>query len=170
MVTLNRHLFFWRQNWQHYSDTKTKTCVISDWLTIAVSEEDLASELSSLMTIQPDTVSVKKDHNGNTYKFSVTFRSDRGMRWLWLVTLLWYPSYVKLKTKCVIFHLAVVKNLLTASSNRVLQFSRIVLENYTIVGLNIDHYSYKYWVYKMYLSFEEYRIHVVSVSTFSLIK
>ena len=50
-----------------------------DWLTIAVSEKDLARELSSLVTIQPNTVSVKKEHNGNTYKFSVTFRSDRGM-------------------------------------------------------------------------------------------
>ena len=45
---------------------------------MAVSAKDLASELSSLVTIQPDTVTVKTEQNGNTYKFTVTFKSDRG--------------------------------------------------------------------------------------------
>ena len=52
--------------------------VMSDWLTVEVSANDLAKELSSLVTIQPDTVSVKKEQDGNTYKFTVTFKSDRG--------------------------------------------------------------------------------------------
>ena len=57
------------------------TFVMSDWLTMAVSGKDLAKALSSLVTIQPDTVTVKKEHNGNTYKFTVTFKSDRGGLW-----------------------------------------------------------------------------------------
>ena len=52
--------------------------MLSDWLTVAVSEEGLAKELSSLVTIQPDTVSVKKEQNGNVYNLIVTFKSDRG--------------------------------------------------------------------------------------------
>ena len=49
-----------------------------DWVTVSVSAKDLAKEMSSLVTIQPDTVSVKKEQNGDTYKFVVTFKSDRG--------------------------------------------------------------------------------------------
>jgi len=49
-----------------------------DWLTVTVSAADLAKELSSLVTIQPDTVSVKKEQNADTYNFTVTFKSDRG--------------------------------------------------------------------------------------------
>ncbi|KAK2177032.1 hypothetical protein NP493_621g00009 [Ridgeia piscesae] len=52
--------------------------VYTNWLTVEVSANDLAKELSSLVTIQPDTVSVKKEQDGNTYKFTVTFKSDRG--------------------------------------------------------------------------------------------
>ena len=94
-----------------------------DWLTIAVSETDLASELSTLVTIQPDTVSVKKEHNGNTYKFSVTFRSDRGMQYALTLTCCSFmiSNLCDIQDKCVIFLLA-VKNLLIASSNRALQF------------------------------------------------
>ena len=49
-----------------------------DWLTVAVSAKDLAKELSSLVTIQPDTVSVKKEQNAGTCNFTVTFKSGRG--------------------------------------------------------------------------------------------
>ncbi|KAI0230284.1 Fibrocystin-L [Lamellibrachia satsuma] len=52
--------------------------VYTNWLTVAVSAEALASELSSLVTVQPDTVSVMKDQSEDTYNFTVTFISDRG--------------------------------------------------------------------------------------------
>ncbi|KAI0230282.1 Fibrocystin-L [Lamellibrachia satsuma] len=52
--------------------------VYTNWLTVAVSAEALASELSSLVTVQPDTVSVKRRKIEDTYNFTVTFRSDRG--------------------------------------------------------------------------------------------
>ena len=53
-------------------------CMLSDWLTVSVNAEALASELSGLVTVQPDTVSVMKDQSEDTYNFTVTFISDRG--------------------------------------------------------------------------------------------
>ncbi|KAK2180969.1 hypothetical protein NP493_419g08002 [Ridgeia piscesae] len=53
--------------------------VYTNWLTVAMSAKDLAKEVSSLVTVQPDTVSIKKEQDGNTYKFTVTFKSDRGL-------------------------------------------------------------------------------------------
>ena len=86
-----------------------------DRLTMSVSEKDLAKALSNLVTIQPDTVTVMKEHSGNTYKFTVTFKSDRGGLWrvvLWpLVGMFWNLciNYVKLVNKVFLVNYVIKK-------------------------------------------------------------
>ena len=45
---------------------------------MSTSANALAKELSSLVTMLPDTASVRKDQDSETYTFKVTFNSNRG--------------------------------------------------------------------------------------------
>ena len=45
---------------------------------MSTSANALAKELSSLVTMLPDTASVRKEQDGETYTFKVTFNSNRG--------------------------------------------------------------------------------------------